>query len=355
MRRFLSSATQQQPVSSRRRSSRRWFLIGTFGGLGTAYAWYMWDNYRDASRKYQAEIAEGKNNFVTPAPLRMALYRAIPVNAITAFAGWFSHLEIPRWLRGPLYRSFSLAYGVNLEEAELKDPLAYPTFNAFFTRNLRPGIRPIDQDALMVSPTDCRVLAVGRIDKADASLGSQIFPEQIKGVTYPLDRLVDTVTLKELEGKSFKKSTSIYYATLYLAPGGYHRFHAPTSFDLQRVTRFPGEVLSVAPWMFNLVPALPCINERAVLAGKWKHGPFAMVPVGATSVRSIRLVDEPPPSSKRIPRGDLLGMFEMGSAIVLIFEGPSDAEWTCKPGDRLQLGQAMLRNASSKKSGWFWW
>jgi len=101
---------------------------------------------------------------------------------------------------------------------------------------------------------------------------------------------------------------------------------------------FTGEVLSVAPWMMKAIPKLLCLNERMVLAGKWRYGTMVMVPVGATNVRSIKVE-----KANNMQKGDLVGMFELGSCVVLLATAPKGKlNWSCKPGDRVMYGQSLV-------------
>lgn len=80
---------------------------------------------------------------------------------------------------------------------------------------------------------------------------------------------------------------------IYLAPGDYHRIHSPCDLKLTSRTHFPGDLFPVFPYLAQAIPALFSRNERVALEGTWRHGYFAMVPVGAYNVGSIRLAHEP--------------------------------------------------------------
>jgi phosphatidylserine decarboxylase len=305
-------------------------LLGT--GIAGTYLYYMWDNYRDAKAK---EPATG-----IPAHT-MTAYRLFPVNAMTRLAGWAASLQVPTPLRSPLFGLYAGIFGCNMVESERSFP-DFTTFNDFFTRRLKVGARPIDPDADLCSPADGRVTALGRIDVPfvkDSNGHPLIFPEQIKGHTYPMDRLLDEATYRAMIASSSKP---LYYCTIYLSPGSYHRFHsAAGQWRLSRdPVRISGEALSVAPWMMRWVSNLFCLNERVILGGTWKHGHLAMIPVGATNVRSIKLEDSIT-QGKSIAKAEEVGRFELGSTVVLLFQAPADFRWEAQVGQPIKVGEAL--------------
>lgn len=85
------------------------------------------------------------------------------------------------------------------------------------------------------------------------------------------------------------KGNKLFFTVVYLAPGDYHRFHSPTNWVVERRRHFAGELFSVSPWMANKLQDLFVLNERVALLGRWRHGFFSMIPVGATNVGSIRV------------------------------------------------------------------
>src|SRR5690606_32751628 len=62
-------------------------------------------------------------------------------------------------------RIFLACYRIDMSEARQQDPFAYRSFNEFFTRALRPGVRAVDPDPLAVtSPVDGTVSQCGELD-----------------------------------------------------------------------------------------------------------------------------------------------------------------------------------------------
>lgn len=313
------------------------------------YAYYSYRNYREAV---------ARQSIYKVSPYKVVLYRALPLGCLTSFAGRLAALPVPGWLRGPLYGTFARFYNCDMEESA-GDLRSFSTFNEFFTRVLKPGIRPIDGEASMVSPADGKILAYGKLDFADRPGDDDMFPEQIKGVRYPLRTFLgqahEDVDMRPGKGSSW------YYCTIYLAPGSYHRFHCPVDdFRVSSIQRIPGEVLPVAPWLMSLVPGLVSLNERAIIAGTWGRGRrrMFMVPVGATNVRSIKLrwpIDICHPK-ECLQKGDEVGRFEMGSLVALVFEGPPDFAFSPQLEDTwIKYGQALGRDAHKPSGLLRWW
>lgn len=198
-----------------------------------------------------------------------------------------------------------------------------------------------------VCPVDGRVLHFGRL--VDGKL------EQVKGIPYSLDSFLgpQSTLLHPDETKN------LYHCVLYLGPGDCHHFHSPTEWHVESRRHFSGELYSVSPWVLKGFRDVLCTNERVALCGNWKHGAFTMTAVGAYNVGSIKIhFDSELKTNQRkakkeyfeerkfsesmaLDRGDHVGWFAMGSAVVLIFEGPKDFEFTVKHGQKVKLGQAL--------------
>jgi phosphatidylserine decarboxylase len=272
---------------------------------------------------------------------------------MSSFAGWIGNIKIESLtLRKQLFGWYSKIYGCNLEEASkpLED---YESFSEFFARNLKWNARKIERVNGLVSACDGTLLHCGQLTVGGEGKGKGegIYPEQVKGSLYPLKDLIGDEAVEKISKKSTDsdKSLSLYYCTIYLAPGDYHRFHAPAKMKIESIKKFSGEVLSVAPCMIKLVPKLFCMNERIAINGRWKHGFISYVPVGAANVGSI-VIDPEIETKKFIEAGKEIGHFELGSTVVLIFEAPKNSKWQFSPGDRVQLGMPLIE---VPKSSWF--
>jgi phosphatidylserine decarboxylase len=265
----------------------------------------------------------------------------MPINAMTKLAGSMAIVKIPESLRSPIFGLYSWVFGCNLAEAEPSTAKGYTTFQSFFTRRLQEGARPVDLGSDLVSPADGCILSMGRIEVPLVIEAGQplAFPEQIKGVSYPLQELVPKAVFERLT----RTSKPIHYCTIYLSPGDYHRFHSPASWTQDGApARIHGEVLSVAPYMMRWVRGLLCLNERTVLGGSWKYGAFAMIPVGATNVSSIDLEPKAEASNAKYEKGEPVGTFKLGSTVVLLFHAPEGFRWSPESvGEKIRMGQSL--------------
>jgi len=251
------------------------------------------------------------------------------------------------WWKNLLIRAFIRHFMVNMDEAEQADAGAYPDFNSFFTRALRPGVRQQPEDpAAITSPVD------GRVSQAGAIAGDRVL--QAKGHDYSLTTL--------LGGDATRSAlfTGGRFATLYLSPQDYHRIHMPCAGKLLETTYVPGRLYSVAPHTTRAIPGLFARNERLVALFETPAGPMAMVLVGAIFVSCMETVwggivnprrrmalqttrfDEPGCTPVTLGRGAEMGRFNMGSTVILVY-GPGQMAWTepLLPGQVVRTGQVI--------------
>ena len=277
---------------------------------------------------------------------KLLALKFIPWNIMSRCAGFLASCEIPIILRSPLFGTFSYIFGCNLEEMKASNLKAFPTFNHFFTRELKEGARRIDKASLVSSPCDGKILAIGKISSSLPRGDFKI--DQVKGVSYPLSDLIG----KEEVEKLLDQKKEVYFCTMYLSPSTYHRFHSPiNNWIIDRTRRINGELFPVAPWFLSLVKEVSFLNERVVFSGAWKHGRFSMIPVGATNVGGI--VFEPlknTSDTQKVQMGTELGRFQLGSMVILVFSGPNNLEWQISPGQSIKLGQGLLRK---RYESWF--
>ena len=265
----------------------------------------------------------------------------LPKQALTVYAGWRASR---RWgaRTTKLIRWFVDKYGVDMSEAADPDIAHYASFNEFFTRALKPGVRPLAATDL-VCPVDGAISQVGAIER------DQIF--QAKGHRYSTTALVggDAALAQEFEDGHF--------ATLYLSPKDYHRIHMPCDGRLRRMIHVPGDLFSVNPLTARGVPGLFARNERVVCVFDSARGPFVLTLVGATIVGSMATVwhgvVNPPRSALlrewhysdqnvTLKKGDEMGRFLLGSTVVLLFpRGPLSFNPQWAPGRQVRLGEAM--------------
>ena len=265
----------------------------------------------------------------------------LPKRVLTELAGKFANLKGGA-LTHAVIRKFVAQYGVDMSEAANPRIESYPTFNEFFTRPLREGVRPI-ADASFVSPVDAAISQFGPIEH------DQIF--QAKGHSYSTRALVGG------DQKLAHRFDHGHFATLYLAPKDYHRIHMPCAGRLTRMIYVPGDLFSVNPLTARHVPSLFARNERVVCVFDTAFGPFVNVLVGATIVGSVATVwhgQVNPPRTRDIrewryedkdvvlAKGAEMGRFLLGSTVVMLF--PRNVltfvpDWA--PTRPVRLGEAM--------------
>lgn len=210
-------------------------------------------------------------------------------------------------------------YQVDMSEAAEQDPTAFACFNDFFTRELKAGARPINEDKqVLCSPVDGAVSQLGKIKQG------QIF--QAKGQSFNVNELLggDPETAKPFIDGDF--------ATIYLSPKDYHRIHMPITGTLRKMVYIPGKLFSVNPVTAQKVPNLFARNERVVAIFDTEIGPIAMVLVGAMIVASIETTwaglvapmrknvvsfDYAGKEPVTIEKGQEMGRFKLGSTVVL--------------------------------------
>src|SRR3990167_20411 len=255
------------------------------------------------------------------------LQSVLPQHLLSRVAGYLAHQPlgaITHWA----IRQFCKIYRVNLSEALLENPTDYATFNAFFTRTLKPGSRPLDTNPHhFVSPIDGTISQIGTL-QADTLV-------QAKGFRYTVGALLGGMdhTASQFENGLF--------LTAYLAPRDYHRFHMPCDGTLIEMRHLPGRLFSVNPTTASQVPGLFSHNERVVFLFNTAQGPLALVAVGAMIVGGIAAnwhgCITPPTqqaisiwdyrtASIELKKGELIGHFELGSTIILLLP-PHMAAW----------------------------
>lgn len=250
-----------------------------------------------------------------------------------------------RWplIRRTLVNFFLHRYGIDMSIAEQEDPEAYATFNDFFTRALKEGVRPITADGI-ASPADGAISQLGAIEE------DRIF--QAKGHHYTLTQLLGG---NSEQAEPFRNGQ---FATVYLSPKDYHRVHMPFSGKLTDMVYVPGQLFSVNNLTASQVPGLFARNERVVAFFDTEIGPMAVVLVGAMIVASIETVWEglvtPPkrvlktvdyrPHDGRISleRGAEMGRFKLGSTAIMLF-GANTVKWNedLSAGSRVCMGEKL--------------
>lgn len=269
----------------------------------------------------------------------------LPKNQLSYLFGRLTRLRLGSAISAFVNRSYSRLMGVNLSESE-KPPEAYASLAEFFVRNLKSGLRPIEEGVL--SPADGKLVIASPI-----SDGAMI---QAKGRHYDVEKLLAGYA----DWRSFKNG---YYVTVYLSPKDYHHIHSPVDGKITASGYVPGHLWPVNSWSVNRVPNLFCINERVITIIRTTAGDVAVIKVGATMVGSISVVydefrsndtflrssaDKNPvwrtyPLEPNVSRGERLGTFHLGSTIIVLFpDGVFHPGAACVPGP-IQYGKSLGR------------
>lgn len=247
------------------------------------------------------------------------------------------------WFKNALIRGFLKLYAIDMTEAVQPEPFRYASFNEFFTRALKPGVRAMAGEPREIAcPVDGAISEVGQID------GVSLL--QAKGRHYTLGELLASRDwAAHFEGGSF--------ATIYLAPFNYHRVHMPLDGRLRETVYVPGRLFSVNAVTASRVPRLFARNERVLTWFDTAFGEFALILVGALNVGSIatvwagditpaprRVATALPPQEISLEKGEELGRFNMGSTVILLFQ-KDRARWQdeLRPGAPVRLGQSLGR------------
>ncbi|MFC3093720.1 phosphatidylserine decarboxylase [Alteromonas sediminis] len=273
---------------------------------------------------------------------KVNLQYVLPKHLISRLVGKLAAAEAGS-VTTTLIRLFIKQFNVNMQEAKFEQPEEYRSFNEFFTRPLKDGLRPI------VEGTDELCHAVdGAVSQLGPIKGDQIF--QAKGHEYSLTSLLGGKPdiAAPFQGGDF--------ATIYLSPRDYHRIHMPVDGVLTDMIYVPGELFSVNPLTAENVPGLFARNERLVTLFDTPAGKMALVLVGATIVASIETVwagNVTPPTGKNVvhwqyptngdnvialKKGEEMGRFKLGSTIVVCFEPDAVTLEAMQSGDPTKLG-----------------
>lgn len=261
---------------------------------------------------------------------KIAMQYAMPKHFISRMVGKLAAAKAGG-LTTALIKLFIKQYKIDMSEAKYPDPAHYKTFNEFFTRPLKEGIRPLAEESdIIAHPVDGAISQLGDV------VDGQII--QAKGHDYSLQALLggkEEDTAPFLGGK---------FATIYLAPKDYHRIHMPVDGTLSKMIYVPGDLFSVNPLTAQNVPNLFARNERVVTIFETEIGPLAMVLVGATIVASIETIwagTVTPPAGKDVfswnypttgdnaitlKKGEEMGRFKLGSTVILAW-GANQAEF----------------------------
>ena len=263
--------------------------------------------------------------------------RLVPQHKLSRVIGKVAASENPL-VKNVVISAFKTQYGIDMSIAEQGNALKFKSFNEFFTRSLKDGVREIDTDSRsIVSPADGAISQLGKIEAGD------IF--QAKGQSFSVEKLIADPQLDE----PFKNGE---FATVYLSPKDYHRVHMPFAGTLTETLYVPGELFSVNQITAENIPGLFARNERMVCLFDTELGRMAVVLVGAMIVAGIETVatGKVKPTGRLelnqhnlfLEKGAELGRFYLGSTAVILFE-ENKIQWdeTFKANSTVVMGEKL--------------
>ncbi|OTG88218.1 phosphatidylserine decarboxylase [Acinetobacter sp. ANC 4558] len=261
----------------------------------------------------------------------------VPQHQLSRVVGKLAASENPL-IKNVVISAFKAQYGIDMSIAEQTNALKFKSFNDFFTRSLKNGVREIDADPQsIISPADGAISQIGTIESGD------IF--QAKGQKFTVDHLIADPQL----AAPFKNGQ---FATVYLSPKDYHRVHMPFAGTLTETLYVPGELFSVNQTTAENIPGLFARNERMVCLFDTSVGRMAVVLVGAMIVAGIETVATgkvKPTGRLEVNQHDLflekgaeLGRFYLGSTAIVLFE-ENKMQWddAFKATTEVEMGKAL--------------
>lgn len=274
--------------------------------------------------------------------LKAIIQYLLPKQFLTIIFGWLAKKQLGKvttWM----IKGFCKLYRVDLSEAKFTNAAAYKTFNDFFARELKEDAREIDTaENSIIMPADGVLSQFGTIQD------SQLL--QAKGHFYSLESLVachpDMI-------KYFQNGS---YATTYLSPKNYHRFHMPCDGTLREMIYVPGSLFSVSKATTESIPNIFARNERVICLFETELGPMAQILVGATIVGSIEVdwagIITPPregimkrwtySDEIKLSKGQDMGCFKLGSTVITLFASNAiEFSNNLKVGDVTRVGQKL--------------
>lgn len=243
------------------------------------------------------------------------LLRFVPKKHLSELVGRLVHVKLPPPLGRLTVRWFVNRYGIDMSAAS--EPLeSYRSIGELFTRDLKPGARPIDPGGIL-SPVDGVLRSCGEIQAGQIP--------QVKGKTYGVEELLRNEELA-------RRYADGSFLNFYLSPPDYHHIHAPIEGRIVSCGHVPGTLWPVNEWSINTIPKLFTVNDRVICTLETPIGSVTVVMVGATNVGRIELSFDQRISKTRdvayehyaspvdVPRGGRLGTFHMGSSVVVLCE-----------------------------------
>lgn len=274
--------------------------------------------------------------------LNLLLQYLLPQHCLSRLAAKIANCRV-RLIKNFIITQYCKFYRIDMTDTLESNPTAYPTFNEFFTRTLKPGARPITNNSKdIISPVDGKIWQIGMVN--DNLLITA------KGKHFTLAQLLG-------DNADALRCQNAHFTILYLAPSNYHRVHMPTQGKLRSMRYIPGKLFSVNPKIINSIPGVFARNERIVLTFDTAAGVMIMVLVGAIIVGSIETKwagTVMPNKHQHIVNWDYtkqtinfelgseIASFKLGSTVILLFpEKTIQWDQTQQKDHPIQMGQRL--------------
>lgn len=274
--------------------------------------------------------------------LNILLQYLLPQHILSRIVARIANCRI-RPIKNFVINQYCKFYHIDMTDMVEPNSIAYPTFNEFFTRKLKPGSRPISSDdKSIVSPVDGKIGQIGAINKN--------LLVSAKGKNFTLEQLL-------ADNKDATQFHNANFVVLYLAPSNYHRIHMPVRGKLRSMRYIPGKLFSVNPNTINRIPGVFARNERVVITFDTAFGIMSMILVGAIIVGSIETTWAGvvmPNKHKGVVNWDYtkqeiifepgseVGSFKLGSTVILLFPEKT-MQWnkTWQKDNPIKMGQNL--------------
>ncbi|PKL40027.1 MAG: phosphatidylserine decarboxylase [Spirochaetae bacterium HGW-Spirochaetae-1] len=271
------------------------------------------------------------------------LFKITPKSFISRIFGYVTQIPLPGFILNPVIGWYCKKFQVNVDEIDTP-PDGFRTFDGFFTRQLKKGVHRFSS-----SPDDILSPVDGRLDQFGPIDGERII--QAKGIDYSLRDLIPSESADHFTDGSFM--------TLYLSPADYHRIHSPVIGTITGYFNLPGKLYTVQEFMVQGLRNLFAINERIISYIRTRRGMVAVCKVGAMNVGRISISHSPVVTNRifrtrtevlysenespQVGAGDEIGMFHLGSTVVLLFQKNIMAFEKLETGQKVRVGQKIGR------------
>lgn len=142
----------------------------------------------------EEELLGKKRNIKPSNSWGVFCYSTLPLNAISRLWGRVNSIDLPVWLRDPCFKLYGYTFGVNFDEIKEADITNFKNLSEFFYREIKPEVRPVNEAADIVCPSDGTVLQLGVIHDGNI--------EQVKGMTYSIDEFLGDASNNKLAAPS---------------------------------------------------------------------------------------------------------------------------------------------------------